>query len=209
MEGGRHRVNKRWRKQSYRTERAAERRYVRLALRGDDPDECIGRPWRPKVYKGFDDKLAPAARWLRSRAGRPWAEVEGEIFRTFDTRSLAGRHIVFGHLLPPPWNNPRDGSWVVCFTVGRFWVDEAGVLRNGPLVRWVHPPYLAEEPSRAAAAFVGERRVGLHGTRRYWLVPTGNGWGGLRQDRELLPAEAAVFEAFSDEDRGFISRRLS
>jgi hypothetical protein len=54
---------------------------------------------RTKVYQGFDDKLGPAYRWLEAQSGRPWNKVRSELFARFDTRTTAGRHIVFDHLL--------------------------------------------------------------------------------------------------------------
>ncbi|MEM1414780.1 MAG: hypothetical protein AAGH15_07760, partial [Myxococcota bacterium] len=196
------------RRRSHGVERMKERAFLARLGRGVDDPELHEPERRAKVYKHFYDKLAPAARWLRKRAGQPWAEVEGEILRTFDTRTLAGRHIVFGHLMPPQWGRFGDGSWVVRGSAGGFRVDDQGVLRVEPRKRYVCR-WEPEGPSEDALVFVGDRRIGLHATRRYWLVPTGNPWGHRRQHHELSRPESRRFDGLSAADRGFVSVRLS
>ena len=136
IEGGRSRWNKSERSTSHREERALTRAYLTRALqqRGE-LDEVIGR--RSKVFKDFRDKLGPPRRWLRSRAGRPWNKVRAEMFERFDPRSLAGQHILFGHLLQEVQMSGDDhlrGSWQY-----RFFVDAHGILRELP-VRRRKPP---------------------------------------------------------------------
>lgn len=71
---------------------------TRLSLSGYDPDAnhdyptYTGRPKEPS--KSFSDRLGPLRRLLRSQVGRPWAKVEGEIRRAFDTRTVIGRHLL-------------------------------------------------------------------------------------------------------------------
>src|SRR5580692_493657 len=99
IEGGRHGYNKWERRHSHAEVRAGERDYLKQVITdpelADDIDIEAVRP----VMKEFTDKLAPMYRWLDTQIGRPWSEVRSEIFTTFDTRTTAGRHITFDHLL--------------------------------------------------------------------------------------------------------------
>jgi hypothetical protein len=106
--------------------------HVRHDLRAWDDAEL---PRRRKAYKSFADKLSPAARWLEARVGRPWSKVKAEILAKLDTRSLAGRHIVYDHLLPSRWR--VSDSWWVARRV--FFVDAHGILRLAPRRQYVRP----------------------------------------------------------------------
>ena len=110
IEGGRDRYNTWRRRSSHREERADERAYLHAVVH--DPSVADARSPEPRrpVRKAFHDRLAAAERWLLGHVGRPWRKVEGEILATFDTRTIAGRHVVFGHLMPRPhrpWNERR------------------------------------------------------------------------------------------------------
>src|SRR5438445_11892260 len=98
IEGGRHRQNVWQRRWSNAQERTAERELSGLLRDRLDPDAVVYRKRTP-VYQEFDDKLGPAYRWLEAQSGRPWNEVRSELFARFDTRTTAGRHIVFDHRL--------------------------------------------------------------------------------------------------------------
>jgi hypothetical protein len=196
IEGGRYWGNSLDRGWSTRSERAAVREWVG---RGDT--EGVPVPARRPVRKSFHDKLAAPRRWLWSHIGRPWAEVHAEIRRRFDTRTTAGRHIVFCHLL----------NWVVdhaavhelrWYRRDYLIVDEDGILRRGPGRR----PRRALAPgkvrrSRAAAQFwAAGRKVGRRGAFLFWFVPAGRELDcaappGLRQDRRLSDEEAAFWDS--------------
>jgi hypothetical protein len=141
------------------------------------------------VYQGFDDKLAPAHRWLRAQAGRPWNKVRGELLSRFDTRTTAGRHIVFDHLLKSverafdPFTRRHD-----------MFVDQHGILRISPFRRqrgmsWQPLP----ESAVQIRAWLRERRVTAHGDSLFWLVPTRA--GHYRQDKALSVVEAERWRA--------------
>ncbi|WP_157068788.1 hypothetical protein [Sandaracinus amylolyticus] len=203
VEGGRYFHNRDDRRQSHRDERAIERAYLRDVQL--DPDLADARvPERAqRVGRGSRDKLSPAERWLASHVGRPWRDVEGEIFATFDTRTLMGRHVVLEHLLPPRWA-PRDwpvGAWQVHRR--GFVVDARGVLRfTGPL--WTRPRV---EPavSDAFVSELGARRVAVHGERLYWREPTGrvgrDGKLAYRQTHALSERERAWWASLRDCER--------
>src|SRR5262245_32814527 len=94
IEGGRARYNRYERRHSNSSERRKETVVSTQLLRSEEPGMAV-YPVRKVVYKGFRDKLSPAERWLESQVGRPWSKVRSELFARFDTRTTAGRHIVF------------------------------------------------------------------------------------------------------------------
>lgn len=66
----------------------------------------------------FRDKLAPAQRWLASQVGRPWDKVYSELRAQFDSRTIAGAHVVNDHMLGwvRRWNQPdpyRQNRFVI------------------------------------------------------------------------------------------------
>lgn len=204
IEGGRDGWSKRTRRWSHRDERAMVRE-VLVRVR-EDPSawDDMGHPRRPKAYKSFADKLAPAARWLAKRAGRPWRDVEGEILATFDTRTLAGRHIVYDHLLPDQRYWDRALGW----RVGRygFVVDGHGFLRvDQRRRRSQRCTYRGTYVRPEIAAWIGERRIGARGARAYWMTPSTTeaveGRRFYRQGRELDEAELQWLRVFTESER--------
>lgn len=193
-------------------------RALRVALvRDSHARECHDLPIREPVGRSFDDKLGPVQRWLRSRVGRPWDEVRSEIARRFDTRSLAGRHIVFCHLLPQGTHreNGHDG-WRV-HRRGWFHVDDEGVLRfsdtrPGPeRPRWVRPVVACFSPR--AEAFVDRRSVGRVDERLYWFERTHEPLATVevlhwRQHVELSGSERALYLALHERERLAITLTL-
>jgi hypothetical protein len=79
----------------------------------------------PRVLKSFRDKLGPAKRWLGSQVGRPWVKVYSELCSRFDTRTVAGRHVVHDHMLEWVWQGD-----VADRARGEFFVDRYGILRR-------------------------------------------------------------------------------
>jgi hypothetical protein len=108
--------------------------------------EDLALPKPPARHRELDDKLAPAKRWLRRQVGRPWDAVRGELLRLFDTRTTAGRHIVFDHMLP--------------------WVEDAPEsYRRRPVQTCVGPcPFHARQPCAGRAT--RGTRAGARRSRR-------------------------------------------
>lgn len=99
IEGGRGNFNKWDRRYSHAEERAAEKEFCKkVQLCPEMADELDIDSLR-HVGKDFTDKLSPMERWLDSQVGKAWSEVRSEVFKKFDTRTTAGRHITFDHLL--------------------------------------------------------------------------------------------------------------
>ncbi|HVW30570.1 MAG TPA: hypothetical protein VHC69_34680 [Polyangiaceae bacterium] len=151
-----------------------------------DIDSALYEPRTP-IRAYFHDKLAPAQRWMRSQVGRPWDKVRGELMLRFDTRTTAGRHIVFDHLLQ---------SVQIDETATRFWpfdfkVDRYGILRELTRTRYRRPvshPALPE-PESMLLDWMDRRRVGERDTHLYWFVPTPA--GAFRQASPLDETDAA------------------
>lgn len=128
IEGGRYYHNAYFRRASHGVTRARTREWLDQVM--DDLDEADGTAPRPgpRVRKVFRDKLGPAKRWLNSQVGRPWATVYSELCARFDTRTVAGRHVVHDHMLGWVWRGDlSDPS-----PRGYFFVDAHGILRRDP-----------------------------------------------------------------------------
>jgi hypothetical protein len=152
-------------------------------------------PARDPAYRSFDDKLGPARRWLRSQVGRPWDKVRSDLFERFDTRTTAGRHIVFDHLLKEVPTQPFER-----YRYSDFWVSPHGILRHEVFDRKAFRRTQRDRALPAAEsvllAWLAGRRVLERGTRLYWLLPTPH--GGFRQHHELGESDARRFRALPD-----------
>jgi hypothetical protein len=124
IEGGRDNFSRWWRRHSNAVHRQATRRASAAELASPEPGHVL-YPRREVVYRGFSDKLSPAARWLDKQVGRPWNHVRGELMRRFDIRTTAGRHIVFDHLLPAV-----EGSRPAGLRRVAVFVDRHGLLQR-------------------------------------------------------------------------------
>lgn len=201
IEGGRSGWSKWERRQSHRDERSGERAWLGRVRADASAWEDAVQPRRRTVSKGFADKLGPAGRWLAKRVGKPWREIEGEILATFDTRTLAGRHIVHCHLFAPRWALPgMRRSWRLgCH---HFFIDPGGVLRiEGRRPRWRRPSHVRGETE----AWLAGRRIGVRGERAYWMdLASKDALADLarfRQGRELDPGELRRLRGFTEAER--------
>jgi hypothetical protein len=125
IEGGRSRWSKHHRRHSLRSHRAAESTLLRSFDPIADGEDVVFRH-RKGAHTGFSDKLSPACRWLERQVGRPWDRVRSELLQRFDTRTTAGRHIMFCHVLPSV-EHGRSGC-----RRDRFRVDAHGLLQKVP-----------------------------------------------------------------------------
>lgn len=170
IEGGRTHHHKFERRRRTRRDRHRGRAVAALIARNPD-DEGVFLP-RQTLMRWHFDRLSAAERWLGSFVGQPWNSVRAQIARNFDTRTVAGRHIVFDHLLP----SVRGSGSTRAHTV-QFEIDRGGVLRACRTV-W---PYRAQrrDARRAARAradallWLNGRRVGRRGAHLFWFESTG------------------------------------
>jgi hypothetical protein len=187
IEGGRYRGNRYDRRRSHQVARGRTHELEHQLRVHDLADEAIFELPAP-VYRCFRDKLAPAKRWLKSQVGRPWDKVRSELFARFDTRTTAGRHVLFDHLLSDVEDVAHHRyAWDV------FYVSRHGILRfessrpRGPR-RWAG---WLPEPEATLVAWLGGRRIIEHDGQMYWLVPTRA--GGFRQQHRVSDADARRF----------------
>jgi hypothetical protein len=196
IEGGRTGYNKGERRGRMAELRAANRAFVDRARR--DPDAVLGgvTPVRQRVRKEFEDKLGPARRWLARQVGRRWDSVYADLRARFDTRTTAGRHIVFDHMLPWVTRADQEVRWR-----GDFIVDLGGILREeqrSARRRWRRestPKGTIDHPHAEIETWRAQRKIGIRGSVAFWFVKTttdkqGNirGW---RQDVRLDAKELA------------------
>lgn len=173
IEPGRGNHNKWERRQSHRIRRAASRALCNQALYSLDFDN---EP-RPRtddlqpIWIEQRDKLGPVYRWLRSHRNENWTKVRALMFRTFETRTIAGRHIVYDHLL----------SSVVCLReflyggYGRnndFYIDADGILLlnekdNRWRRRWRGTGPSADEVTK----WCQNRKVMIIDGQFFWAMP--------------------------------------
>ena len=198
IEGGRHGSNKWERRHSHAELRADEREYLKQVITdpelADDIDIDAIRP----VMKEFTDKLSPMYRWLDSQVDRPWSEVRSEIFTKFDTRTTAGRHITFDHLLrdvvetlsgfdkhgnladpnipkAPSKRRPHRYS----YSYHDYYVDQGGILRGKEdrnkryYRKW---EAMSETDYKDAEGFLQGRMIGERGGKLYWFAPSEDIW---------------------------------
>jgi hypothetical protein len=209
IEGGRDYHNCWERRRSHRKLRTRERSYLGAVALDSRVAEERAEPLLTPVRKTFHDKLGPAYRWLRSCVGRRWDDVRSELIARFDTRTTAGAHIVYGHLLPEVEGHQR---WRP-----EFFVD-GGVLRYRKRVRWSGRPTFVYV--KQAQGWLAGRTIGRHGARRYWLEPT-VAWrrvngvpkleptGRFRQGHALSEGDVAAWLAFPAEARRELELVLS
>lgn len=172
IEGGRARRNKFERYHSNATERAELRAFCHAAER-DASDDLVA-PKREKVGKDFRDKLGPVYRWLRKHLGQPWNAVYSKLLRTFDTRTTAGRHIIFDHVLRSVDHRHEEANRGYF----DFYIDEAGLLCLSERNRWVR--YRRRDPNevkeKELRAWTQGRKVMDYGVSMFWMVPTSFEW---------------------------------
>lgn len=171
IEGGRAKRNKEDRYLSNKNHRANNREYAYKARTLTDADELGTAPKRDKVYKAFDDKLAPVFRWLGSQLGKKWDKVYSELRTKFDVRTTAGRHIVYDHMLGSIILQPTDRLHDVfggrSWSKYNFYVDSKGFLRRYPRKQRNKDKLRRIDVSKWANG----RRVMDHGTSLFWMEP--------------------------------------
>ena len=111
IEGGRTTWNKNERRQSNRAVRKHAKAITRTLSRLVDEDGYM-MPERSPIRKEHADKLKVAMSWLIHHGlGKTPPEIEGLILSRFNTRTIAGRHIVFSHLMPELAPVSKPARW--------------------------------------------------------------------------------------------------
>lgn len=197
IEGGRIGRNKWERRNSHAEFRAEERDYIKAVKADPELADELEIGERQHVYKEFSDKLSPMYRWIEAQVGRPWSEVRSEVFQKFDTRTTAGRHITFDHLLRevvdtesgfdkygnmanpdiPVVHTGRRSYW----SVADYYVDQDGILRTREerrRRRYRYRPELipSEQDYKDAEVWLQNRMVIEREGKLYWAMPTEGVW---------------------------------
>lgn len=198
IEGGRIGRNKWERRNSHAEFRAEERDYIKAVKADPELADELEIGERQHVYKEFSDKLAPMYRWIEAQVGRNWDEVRSEIFQTFDTRTTAGRHITFDHLLKEIvdtesgfddrgyMTNPEipvisSNSKYHYRSFADYYVDQEGILRtckdrNRRRYRYEPEKVPTEQEYKDAEVWLQNRMVIEQDGKLYWAMPTEGIW---------------------------------
>ena len=181
IEGGRTRGNKWERRNSHAEQRAEVRNY--LADIKADPeayDEISLEPLKT-VYKGFDDKLGPMYRWLERHVGEEWDKVRSEIVQTFDTRTTAGRHIVYDHLLRSVETEAelaasrryryRPEDIYTSYSDHDYYVSNEGILCKLRKIPRTWGEKIPAIDLRQLSNWLNGRVAGKVGKKLFWFVP--------------------------------------
>ncbi len=121
IEGGRYG----WSQDDARLETRRERHRSKMLLHGTGDLDGSAFPRRGSFPVLQRDKLGPVTRWLLSNSGRPWRKVYAELVAKFDTRTIAGGHLVFNHMLS---DIAAEGA--ADADRRRFVIDRHGILRR-------------------------------------------------------------------------------
>lgn len=207
IEGGRAGSNKWERRHSHAEVRAEERDYLKQVISNLDLVDEIEIGANRPVMKEFTDKLSPMYRWLDAQVGRPWSEVRSEVFTKFDTRTTAGRHITFDHLLRevvetdsgfdrhgiiadpaiPKESCNKRRYWY--YSAAYYYVDQAGIFRVREEQSRTPYEFVPDQEFKDTEAWLAGRMIGERGGKLYWLVPTERVW------------KASWFEPYKNYDR--------
>ncbi len=177
IEGGRYNHNKQDRRTSNRLHRASSRRYSKLVGSLIDPDDIGPYPKRRPVRREFKDKLGPVRRWISKQVGKRWDVTFSNLVHDFDTRTVAGNHVVRDHIITnivkptdaARWYYLRDGAY------GRneYYLDEDGCLQSVPVFQRNRHPGRRREEIRL---WVDERMVMDYGVSLFWMLPEKLEW---------------------------------
>lgn len=189
IEGGRSTWNKSMRRHKTAGYRAYERALLGQVMTATEFDDIsLRKP--PARDPDFRDKLGPPKRWLERQAGRPWNSVRADLLQRFDTRTTAGRHIVFCHMLPWVEDDPR--FW---WRSPEFAIDKHGILRRprSKRRRAGRQPQAVPIPVAELEQWLRDRRVGERGETFFWFTRTSA--GAYRQSHRLDDRDDAFWRS--------------
>lgn len=184
IEGGRVGRNKWERRYSHTTERTSTREFCDKLKHDPNAadDDGFFIKEKDKVHKEFNDKLGPMYRWLGQQVGKPWDEVRSDVIKTFDTRTTAGRHIVYDHLFQSVEVTPNvrlsyrrtTGDENTSYYKYDFYVDDKGILCQRKYISRKHRSWRHKIPAwdtNYLASWLYGRVVGKVGNKYFWYVP--------------------------------------
>ncbi len=185
IERGRAHFNKIERRRSHTTERNSVRDMCNLLVQ--DSDLALSDKFliakKEVVRKEFNDNISPMFGWLRSRCGQPWNDVHSEICKIFDTRTTAGRHIVYDHLLSSVeevpdlryrgYNSPPL-SKTTSYYKNDFYVDDVGLLQQKKYITRSNRGFIKipKFDTKRIINWLSCRVVGQIGNKFFWFIPS-------------------------------------
>lgn len=179
IEGGRASSNKWARRNSHKSEKVSTRDFC-LKVK-NDPELFfeLDIKKKTKVGKGFSDKLGPFYRWLDSQLGNSWDSIYSQVSKSFDTRTTAGRHIVYDHLLNSVDSTSRlifrssynDSTLEANQSYYRYdyYIDENGLLCKKEYVPRSIQTFNFD--LKKILNWLNGRIVGYVGDQLYWFIP--------------------------------------
>ena len=218
LEGGRAGYNKFERHYSTKEERTSVRNETSKVRDEEDALDLPPMPKRKPVSKQFTDKLGGVQRWLKKQVGRKWDEVFSEIKQRFDTRNLAGKHVVYDHLLRDVRGSGLQESMFFGYDYRRFYVDGSGVLRETGPSTWQKAQTERRKanaskkdfPSqRSLNAWLGARMVIIAGSKLFWAEPVRvitepcSNPGYCQYEHFMAITKNKVYEHFHRRGQGF------
>lgn len=158
-------------------ERASIRAKTRQAVGKlkHDSEEDFFVP-EPKVSVEHDDRLGAIKRWIRSQVNRPWNKVFSEIKERFDARSLAGYHIIYGHLIHSvlthaeyELHKKRYANYP--YSRDMLYIDKHGILKLAKAKKLGIPWRESKEYKLKVekAAWLAGREICLQGAIPFWV----------------------------------------
>lgn len=153
-----------------------ERRQVHTSICAShmDPDFFDNKflPERKKVSKNFFDKLNPVERWMDKRIGKPWNKTYCLLKTKFDSRTTAGHHIVYDHIIQDVWISLDHSNKIVKYY--RYYVDSYGVLRKTPSRCKENDDLInrLDAEKRRVEKWLDKRMIGKIGNILFWYCPT-------------------------------------
>lgn len=194
IEGGRSKRNKEERYLSNAKLRVKEREYIHNVMKDPEHYDQYMIDEREVVYKDFRDKLSPVYSYLDSRLGESWADIRSELMSRFDTRTTAGRHVLYDHILKSVTDTKTgfDESGIQqipelknessrirnYFLFYDYYVDLEGKLckANNVSYRSYRNNFPKTEEWQFAAKWLGNRMLIKVGDKLHWACATEGIW---------------------------------
>lgn len=173
LERGRPNSDKNQRRYQHRQNRRAMRDYLHEVKKDAEVYEAKIEPKSISALSDYGpiltDKLTPVNNWINSRVGKPWSITRRLIKETFDTRSLAGYHVVKAHILgeiancgeqesPLYYRNYDDDVYYVNISE-RFFVDENDILRETPEISYKRRIFSYEQQQEEVIKWLNQRYI--------------------------------------------------
>lgn len=176
IEGGRSGYSKHERRESSQHERVKVRAMIAASHGDPEAFDDVVIPKRRWAFKDFQDKLSPVRKWMDDRVGKSWNKTYSLMKQKFDSRTTAGRHIIYDHMLRDVWMSSDYSDNYAKYH--RYYVDDQGILRKMP--SWRKDNAKVAEKLRVekieVEQWLDKRLIGKIGNVLYWYNPTVRGY---------------------------------